>query len=104
MDIADKDRLMMAVDMLKVLSHPVRLSIACQLAHAGELPAGAFVASEQHAARQSHISQYLGSMRRMGMLATRKHKQTVYYRLASPHTRAVVSLLHNLYCAERSVL
>jgi ArsR family transcriptional regulator, virulence genes transcriptional regulator len=46
------------------------------------------------------LSQHLAKMRAMRLVATRRHGQNVYYRLASPEVREVLQTLHRIYCSE----
>lgn len=92
------DKLMKAVDLLKILSHPVRLSILCNLYHEGEMSAGALVDAERGRSSQSQVSQFLGLMREQGLVTTRKDGQSVYYKIASSEAAAVIAALYKVYC------
>lgn len=94
----EKKNLGNAVGLLKLLSHPVRLSILCNLVHHGELSVGEIVEAEGGAAGQSQISQFLGKMRAEGLVQTRKDGQTVYYSIHSPHAKKLVQSLYEMYC------
>jgi len=96
-----KQNLNDAVGLLKQLSHPVRLSILCNLLHSGEMSVGALVEAEGGAAGQSQISQFLGKMRSEGLVAARKEGQTVYYSIESAKARRVVEALYAIYCGGR---
>ena len=87
-----------AVGLLKLLAHPVRLSILCNLLHEGEMSVGEIVNAEKGAASQSQISQFLGKMRSEGLVDYRKEGQTVIYRIASQQAEKVVQALYNIYC------
>jgi DNA-binding transcriptional ArsR family regulator len=45
------------------------------------------------------LSQHLGKMRALQLVATRRDGQTIYYRLASPEVRTVLKTLYRIYCA-----
>ena len=95
----DKKRKMaQAIDLLAVLSHPVRLSILCNLYHMGEMNVGSIVDAEAGSASQSQISQFLALMRTSELVSTRKEGQTVYYRIASKHAENIISALYKSYC------
>jgi DNA-binding transcriptional ArsR family regulator len=94
----DKQNLYDAVGLLKLLSHPVRLSILCTLLHKGEMSVTDIVESEGGAAGQSQISQFLAKMRAEGLVKTRKEAQTVYYTIHSPQAKKVVQALYKIYC------
>jgi DNA-binding transcriptional ArsR family regulator len=93
-----KDNLNNAVGLLKLLAHPVRLSILCNLLHQGEMSVGEIVEAEEGAAGQSQISQFLSKMRSEGLITFRKDGQTVYYKIKSPEARKVVNALFAIYC------
>lgn len=93
-----RQKLESAVGLLKHLSHPVRLSILCNLLHQGEMSVGEIVAAEEGAAGQSQISQFLGKMKAEGLVVSRKEAQTVYYKIASPQVKSVVQALYDIYC------
>jgi DNA-binding transcriptional ArsR family regulator len=45
------------------------------------------------------LSQHLGRMRALKLVATRRDGQTIHYRLASAEVRMVLKTLYRLYCA-----
>jgi DNA-binding transcriptional ArsR family regulator len=90
-----------AVGLLKLLAHPVRLSILCNLIHHGELSVGEIVEAEGGAAGQSQISQFLGKMRSEGLVETRKEAQTVYYSIRSEQAKKLVQSLYDIYCGTK---
>ena len=89
-----------AVSLLKLLGHPVRLSILCNLMRFKELSAGDIVRAEEHRASQSQVSQYLAKLRQDNIVATRREGQTIYYRVTDPQVQAVIHTLHELFCDE----
>ena len=93
-----RERLENAVGLLKLLSHPVRLSILCNLLHKGEMSVGDIVDAEGGAAGQSQISQFLGKMRSENLVKSRKEGQTVFYQIKSPEAKKVVESLYKIYC------
>lgn len=93
-----KKKLESAVGLLKLLSHPVRLSILCNLLHNREMSVTEIVEAESGSAGQSQISQFLGKMRSEGLVKTRKEGQTVYYKIDSPQAELVVQALYEIYC------
>ena len=92
------ERLKGAVGLLKLLAHPVRLSILCNLLHHHELCVGDLVAAEGGRVTQSQISQFLGKMRSEGLVKSRRQAQTVYYRMHNPQAKVVVQKLYEIYC------
>ena len=84
-----------AVGLLKALANENRLLILCHL-QGGELSVGEI--NERVGLSQSALSQHLAILRHDGLVATRKSAQTVYYSLNSEEVRAVIAVLHGLYC------
>ena len=86
-----------AAEMLKALSHPVRLCIARGRWQSG----GCNVAHMQQCleAPQSTISQHLAKLRAVGIIEGERNGLEVVYRLKS---RAVEQLLEGLFCKEKN--
>lgn len=93
-------QLLKAVDLLKQLAHPVRLSILCMLLHEGEVNVGAIVDGVGGAAGQSQVSQFLAKMRSEGLVKTRREGQVIFYSLSSPEAERVVDALYGIYCGD----
>ncbi len=83
---------------LKLLAHPVRLSMLCNLLHHGEMSASALVAAESARASQSQVAQFLTKMRAEKLVKRRRAGQAVYYRVASPAVAQIITTLANIYC------
>lgn len=47
---------------------------------------------------QSALSQHLARLRDLGLVATRRDGQTIYYRLASNDARRLIGMLYEIYC------
>lgn len=84
--------------MLRILSHPLRLSILCNLVEAGEMSAGRLVEAEDGRFSQSQVSQYLKILRDNDLVETRREGQMIFYRIKSPEVRETIRTLHRLYC------
>ncbi len=84
-----------AVGLLKALANENRLLILCHLQER-ELSVGEI--NDSLGLSQSALSQHLAILRRDGLVTTRKAAQTVFYSLKSEEVRAVISVLHGLYC------
>jgi DNA-binding transcriptional ArsR family regulator len=79
---------------MKLLANEQRLILLCRLGE-GECPVGELA---QHAGlAQSAASQHLAKLRAEGLVATRRHAQTIYYRLVDPATVRVIDLLCDIY-------
>lgn len=92
------EKLKSAVGLLRLLSHPVRLSILCHLLQHREMSVTEIVDAQAGAASQSQISQFLSKMRHEGLVKTRKQAQIVYYKIHSDHAKKVVHALYGIYC------
>jgi DNA-binding transcriptional ArsR family regulator len=92
------ERLESATGMMKVLSHPLRLSILCTLIHHGEMTAGAIVEAESPQFSQSQVSQYLGILRESGYVKTRRDAQAIYYSINDKNVKKIVETLYGIYC------
>jgi len=85
-----------ATDMLKLLGHPDRLMVLCQLKN-GEASVGEL--SRMLGIKQSPLSQHLARMRHEGVVESRREAQTIYYRLSGDKVAQIVAVLYELYCA-----
>jgi DNA-binding transcriptional ArsR family regulator len=85
-----------AAALLAAMANPKRLTMLCNLLD-GELSSGRL--AELVGLSPGALSQHLGKMRALGLVATRRDGQTINYRLASPEVRAVLQTLYDLYCA-----
>lgn len=95
-----RERLKNAVGLLKQLSHPVRLSILCNLLHKGEMSVSELIEAEGGTVGQSQISQFLGKMRSENLVKSRKEAQTVYYDIESTQAKMIVQKLYDIYCGK----
>ena len=86
-----------ATDLLKLLGHPDRLMVLCQL-KMGEQSVGEL--SENLGIKQSPLSQHLARMRHEGVVESRREAQTIYYSISGDKVAQVVGLLYDLYCAD----
>lgn len=90
-----------ASELLKILSHPVRLSILCDLMHSGDMGAGEIAARQADRASQSQVSQYLAEFRRKKFVKTVKKGQAVTYSFASPLIKSLINILYREYCGKK---
>lgn len=90
-----------ALTMLRLLSHPLRLSILCAIVENGEMSAGDIVAAHAGTASQSQISQYLGNLRESGILTARRTGQFIHYRLGDRRAARLLDTLKDLYCPDQ---
>ncbi|MBL4782042.1 MAG: helix-turn-helix transcriptional regulator [Porticoccaceae bacterium] len=73
--------------------------ILCALSE-GELSVSAL--NECVPLSQSALSQHLATLRRGGMVATRRESQTIYYRLYDPKVRMIIETLHTMFCGAKT--
>lgn len=85
-----------AASLLAAMANSKRLMVLCNLID-GERAVGDL--AEQVGLRQAALSQHLGKMRALDLVATRRDGQTIYYRLASREVREILQTLYRLYCA-----
>lgn len=84
-----------AADLMKALSSENRLLLLCLLAE-GEKTVGEL--AETLDLRQAAVSQQLTLLRKDGLVAARRDGRTMHYRLTGREARAVIEVLHRLYC------
>ncbi len=75
---------------LKLLSHPNRLLVACELMD-GERSVSAIEADT--GVRQPNLSRDLARLRAAGVVATRREAKQVFYRLADPRIQTLMQSL-----------
>ena len=86
-----------ASELLKLLGHPDRLMVLCQL-KAGEQSVGQL--SQSVGIKQSALSQHLARMLHLGVVDSRRDAQTIYYSISGEKVTKVVSLMYELYCSD----
>jgi DNA-binding transcriptional ArsR family regulator len=85
---------------LTAMANPRRLIVLCSLLE-GEKSAGALADIVQLS--PAALSQHLGKLRALRLVATRRDGQTIHYSLASAEVRAVLETLYRVYCAPGDV-
>lgn len=80
---------------LAAMANPKRLLVLCTLL-AGERSVGDLAAIV--GLSPAALSQHLGKMRALRLVATRRAGQVIWYRLASAEVRAVLETLYRVYC------
>jgi DNA-binding transcriptional ArsR family regulator len=84
-----------AATLLRSLANERRLMILCQLVD-GEMSVGAL--QERIGLSQSALSQHLALLREEGVVATRRERQSIFYRIADPAALRVLETLAELFC------
>lgn len=85
-----------AESLLKALANRHRLLVLCEL-HGGEKSVGEL--QEAVGLSQSALSQHLAWLREDGIVSTRRESQTIFYSLESPQVKAMIGLLHDMFCS-----
>jgi Predicted transcriptional regulators len=86
-----------AARMLAALGQPKRLMVLCRLVDR-EMSVGAL--AEAVGLSQSALSQHLARLRDLGIVATRREAQTIYYSLASEDVRRMIGVLYEIFCSD----
>lgn len=81
--------------LLKMLSHPVRLTVLCSLID-NELNVGDLLTLSQ--VSQSVLSQHLAVLRQNNLVKTRRDAQVIYYQLSDNKSTQIIETLHQIYC------
>lgn len=81
---------------LTAMANPKRLVVLCTLL-TGEKSVGDLAEIVQLS--PAALSQHLGKMRALRLVATRREGQTIFYSLASAEVQAVLETLYRIYCA-----
>jgi len=82
---------------LKALAHEARLLILCLLI---EEEKSVTAIEEILSLRQPAISQQLARLRADGLVETRREGKNIFYSLARPEVREVISALHRVFCQQ----
>ena len=85
-----------ASDMLKLLGHPHRLMVLCEL-KMGEKSDSEL--AKKVGMSQSPLSQHLARMRYEDVVETRRDGQTVYYSLKEGEASLLIESLYEIFCA-----
>lgn len=99
MDLATFERKAASVaGLLRAMGNGSRLMLLCKLVEHGEMSAGDL--AREVGLSQSACSQHLGKMRDEGLVAFRRERQTLWYRIADQRTEALMAALYQLYCKD----
>ena len=91
-----EDKANEAAQMLKALSNEKRLMILCKLLEHREMSVNALI--DHVWLSQSALSQHLARMREEKLVDTRRDAQQIFYRVADPRVRRILSTLKTVYC------
>lgn len=82
-------------ELLKILAHPERLMVLCQLTQ-GEVGAGCL--QQGSSLSQSAFSQHLSVLRNANLIVARKEAQQVFYSLADTRAARIIESLQSEFC------
>lgn len=83
-------------ELLKIMAHPERLMVLCQLTQ-GEVGVAQLQQCSQLS--QSAFSQHLSILRKQGLITARKASQQVFYSLADSRVKQLIYSLHTVFCS-----
>ena len=86
-----------ASEMMKLLGHPHRLMILCEL-KVEERSVG--VLSDTIGISQSLVSQHLARMRHENVVTSRRDAQVVYYSLKEGEAADVITAIYDIFCLD----
>lgn len=84
-------------EILKLLSLPTRLMLACTLAE-GEYSVGDL--EQKLGIHQPTLSQQLGILRTAGLVETRRDARQIYYRLTNEKAAQLITALYDIWCKD----
>ena len=84
-----------AASLLKSMSNPSRLMVLCHLMD-GERSVSQL--NDAVPLSQSALSQHLASLRKAGLVDTRREGQVIHYRLKSQAASEILRVLYGIYC------
>ncbi len=84
-----------AAHLLKKMGNEHRLLVLCSLIN-GERSVGEL--NDMMPLSQSALSQHLASLRKAGLVGTRRESQTIYYSLRGSEAIKVIEVLQSIYC------
>lgn len=84
-----------ATSFLKVLSHPIRLMVLCNLVDQ-DLTSGEL--AEKLGISHPNLSQHLAKLRAMDLVSTERSATTITYHIADPRIAQIISSLQEMFC------
>lgn len=88
-------KILEATRLMEMLSHPVRLKILCIVLNEEQ---SVLKLADQLELSQPAISHHLKKLRDADLVKTRRDGQTIFYSLKGKEAKAVLKVLHRLYC------
>ena len=94
---ATEANLRQAADLMRSLSNPNRLMIACALAE-GEQSVSEL--EDRLGIKQPILSQQLADLREAGIVQARRSSKSVFYSLADAKAGHLITALHQIFCED----
>lgn len=88
-----------ACGLMRILAHPDRLMLLCQLAHDGEMSVGEL--EETLGIHQPMLSQQLTVLREEKLVDTRRDGKYIYYRARPGPAVAMLEAIYREFCRAR---
>jgi len=95
MDIPKPDQLDSASQGLRIIAHPVRLQILCNLLD-GPMNVSELITRIEIS--QPVLSQHLAKLRMLNVLSCDRQGKQVFYRLADPKFSDIIAAVKTVYC------
>ncbi|MFQ5470199.1 MAG: ArsR/SmtB family transcription factor [Gammaproteobacteria bacterium] len=90
-----EEQLKETVQLLRAIAHELRLQIICHLAD-GPMNVSDLLSAT--GVSQPNLSQHLAKLRMLGILNCERRSQHVFYSLADPDIKRIVTTLKSVYC------
>lgn len=88
-------KMLEAARLMDMLSQPVRLKILCILLDGEQ---SVLKMADELMLSQPAMSHHLKKLREADLVKTRREAQTIFYSLKGKEAKAVLTVLHRLYC------
>ncbi len=92
----DSSYVELAVEVFGMLADATRVRIILALQDAQELSVNSIAEAVDKS--PAGVSQHLAKLRDDGLVATRKDRQMVFYRIADPRAAKILKVLKDVYC------
>ena len=80
---------------MQAIAHPMRLKILCLV---GNQELSVLEIVDAVGTSQSNISQHLAVLRDLGILASRKEANRVFYQISDPRVLQMIALTREIFC------
>lgn len=84
-----------AAEILRLLAHPIRLLLLCEIARE---ECSVATLERTLGLRQPGLSQQLAELRQNGLVRTRRQARSVFYSIADPRIKTLLDCLYAVFC------